>query len=266
MREVYRALAALEEEGKSGVLCTIINADGSTPRSEGSKMLVYPDGSIVGSVGGGEVEGRIIQQALELLSSGQTKVVAYNLIDPQQGDPGVCGGAVEVFIEPVYAPDELLVIGGGHVGQAVVHLGKWLGFRVILSDDRPEYCTPQSAPGADVYLPCEIDELPSRFEFSDRTSVVLATRNMQVDTSGLPEILSEPSAYVGVISSQRRWALTREELLNLGVDPAAVDRVYAPIGLDLKAETPEEIALSIMAEVVMTKQGGRGRPLSQKKK
>lgn len=263
MRDVYRALAALEQEGRSGALCTIVSTQGSTPRHEGSKMLVYPDGSIVGTVGGGEVEGRVIQQALKVLAGEKARVLSYDLVDPTQGDPGVCGGSMDVFIEPIHSPDVLLVIGGGHVGQAVVHAGKWLGYHVILSDDRPEFCRPEIAPEADDYLPCEIEELPSRMEFNDRTAVVLATRNMNVDTSGLPEILAVPTAYVGVISSRRRWALTKKELLEQGVDPALVESVRAPVGLDLQAETPQEIAVSILAEVIMVKRGGAGAPLSE---
>jgi xanthine dehydrogenase accessory factor len=263
MNEVYQALAKLKETNQSGALCTIIETEGSTPRHAGSKMLVYPDGSIVGTVGGGEVEGRIIRKALEVLSSGESEILNYNLVDPSKGDAGVCGGSLQVFIEPIHSADVLLVIGGGHVGKAVVHLGIWLGFRVILSDDRPEFCNQEMVPGADEYISCLIEELPSKVEFTPRTAVVLATRNMEVDTSGLPEILQEDSAYIGVISSRRRWALTRKALLELGVAETDIDRIFAPIGLDLRAETPEEIALSILGEVIMIKRGGQGGTLSE---
>lgn len=263
MNEVYQALAKLEESNQSGALCTIIETEGSTPRHAGSKMLVYADGSIVGTVGGGEVEGRIIQKALDVLSSGESEILTYNLVDPAKGDAGVCGGSLQIFIEPIHPADVLLVIGGGHVGKAVVHLGKWLGFRVILSDDRPEFCNQEMVPGADEYISCQIEELPGKVKFTSRTAVVLATRNMEVDTSGLPEILEEESAYIGVISSRRRWALTRKALLELGVAEADLDRIFAPIGLDLRAETPEEIALSILGEVIMIKRGGQGGALSK---
>lgn len=263
MNDVYQALAKLEKTNQSGALCTIIETEGSTPRHAGSKMLVYPDGTIVGTVGGGEVEGRIIRKALDVLSSGESEILTYNLVDPAKGDAGVCGGSLQVFIEPIHSADVLLVIGGGHVGKAVVHLGKWLGFRVILSDDRPEFCNREMVPGADEYISCQIKELPSKVEFNPRAAVVLATRNMEVDTSGLPEILQEDYAYIGVISSRRRWALTRKALLELGVTETDIDRIHAPIGLDLQAETPEEIALSILGEVIMIKRGGQGGALSK---
>ena len=265
MNDVLSSLANLSRDGTAGALCTIIKTKGSTPRKEGSKMLVYPDGRIVGSVGGGEVEGRVIQEAINALETGQSKIISYDLVDPHKGDPGVCGGTLEVFIDFLHTPDDIVVVGGGHVGRAVVHLAKWMGFRVILTDDREEYCTPESVPGADQYIHCNLDELPSRYDFSSQTAIVLATRNNQVDISGLPEILGEPSAYIGVISSQRRWKLTEKQIINSGVKKERLQKIHAPIGLDIKADTPEEIALSIMAEIIMVKRSGTGVSLSNRK-
>jgi xanthine dehydrogenase accessory factor len=266
MNAVYQALADLPRSGVSAALCTIIQAKGSTPRKAGTKMLVYNDGSIVGTVGGGEIEGRVIQEALDAIRSGESKIRSYDLIDPQQGDPGICGGSLEVFIDPLTQPDELVVVGGGHVGQAVVFLAKWLGFRVILSDDREDFSSPASVPDADEYIHCKLEELPGRVRFNPQTAVVLATRNNQVDVRGLPEILAVPTGYIGVISSRRRWKLTREELLKIGVTEADLDRIHAPIGLDIRADTPEEIALSILAEVLQTRRGATGDPLSRSEK
>ena len=263
MNDVYKALADLPYSGISAALCTIIQAKGSTPRKAGTKMLVYKGGSIVGTIGGGEIEGRVIQEALESIQSGEPKIRSYDLIDPQQGDPGVCGGTLEVFIDPLSQPDDLVVVGGGHVGQAVVFLAKWLGFRVILSDDREDFSSPASAPEADQTIHCKLEELPERYQFTPTTSVVLATRNNQVDVRGLPELLAAPSNYIGVISSRRRWKLTKEELIKNGVKPADLKRIHAPIGLDLKADTPEEIALSILAEVLKSRRGGSGESLSR---
>jgi len=260
MEEIFIALADLERSGAAGVLCTIIRTKGSTPRKEGSKMLVYSDGSIVGSIGGGDVEARIIKKALEALESGQGSIQRYDLVDPDKGDPGVCGGSVEVFIDPLPSPDEIIVVGGGHVGKAVVFLAKWLGYKVILSDDREEFCSPEFVPGADLYIHCELSDLPGSYQIPARAAVVLATRNQQVDIKGLPELLATPAAYLGVISSKRRWKLTREDLLKAGVLEESLDRIHAPIGLDIGADTPEEIALSILAEIMFVKSGGTDQP------
>lgn len=169
---------------------------------------------------------------------------------------------MEVFIDPLTKADDLVVVGGGHVGKAVVHLAKWLGFRVILSDDREEFCTPEFVPGADEYIHCKIEDLPENYSFSSRTILVLATRSNQVDISGLPELLAVSPAYIGVISSRRRWKLTEEQLLKVGVKKSSLKQIHAPIGLDIHAESPEEIALSILAEVFLATRGGTGEKLS----
>ncbi len=132
MLAIYREIARIIEEGKAAAVCTIIETNGSVPRHEGSKMLVYPDGSFIGTVGGGEVENRVIQEALQSLKDGKIRNLRYNMVDPKQGDPGVCGGTLEVYVEPILPKPTLVVIGGGHVGRAVVHLAKWLGFTVAV--------------------------------------------------------------------------------------------------------------------------------------
>ena len=158
-------------------------------------------------------------------------------------------------------PPTLLVIGGGHVGKALVHLGKWLGFRVALCDDRPDYCTPHWAPGADVYLPVPVSQLPSQFKFNDQTYIVMPTRGVGLDVDALPQLLDLPHAYLGVIGSRRRWVTARKRLEDGGIAKDKLAAVHAPMGLELNAETPEQIALSIMAEIVMLQRGGDGKPM-----
>jgi xanthine dehydrogenase accessory factor len=142
MPSIYQALADLETTHQSAVLCIVVRTSGSTPRHTTSKMVVFPDGHILGSVGGGELENRVIREAQTSLLDGKPRNLAYNMRDPGRGDPGLCGGQVEVFVEPILPSPMLVVVGGGHVGKAVSHLAKWLGFRVSISDDRPEFCTP----------------------------------------------------------------------------------------------------------------------------
>jgi xanthine dehydrogenase accessory factor len=265
MNEVLASLAEIARRGTTGALCTIIRTKGSTPRKEGTKMLVYPDGKIVGSIGGGEIEGRVIQEAIDSLQSGKSKILSYDLVNSEKGDPGICGGMLEIFIDPLKQPEDIVIVGGGHVGQAVVYLAKWMGFRVTLSDDREEFCSAEYAPEADEYIHCKLEDLPTRYVFSDQTAVVLATRNNQVDITGLPEILAEPTAYIGVISSQRRWKSTKKQLIDSGVNKDKLRLIHAPIGLDIQADTPEEIAMSIMAEILQEKRGGTGASLSTRK-
>jgi xanthine dehydrogenase accessory factor len=263
MSDVLEALAGLSKSGNAAALCTIIHTTGSTPRNAGSKMLVFSNGKIVGTIGGGEVENRIIQEALDAVQSGEPRTSTFNLVDPEEGDPGICGGTMQIFIDPLNQAQDLVVVGGGHVGKAVVFLAKWLGFRVVLTDDREDYCSPTAVPGADEYIHCNLEDLPSRHEFSARTAVVMATRNNQVDIHGLPELLSTPAGYIGVVSSRRRWKITEEQLIKFGVKKKELSRIHAPIGLDIHAETPEEIAISILAEIYQTFRGGSGEELSK---
>lgn len=253
MVSILRALADLEDQNEPGVLCTIIRSLGSTPRHVGSKMLVYPNGSIVGSVGGGEMERRVIDEALAATRDGQARLLEYTMSDPQRGDPGVCGGQVEIFVEPLQPKPTLLVIGMGHVGKAVTDLGKWLGFRVAVSDDRPEFCTPENVPEADEYLSMPIAELPNHLKITPWTCIVLTTRSVDLDVPGLPALLATPAAYIGLIGSKRRWATTKAQLIDKGVSEEALSRVRSPMGLEISAETPQEIAVSILAEIIQVR-------------
>jgi xanthine dehydrogenase accessory factor len=196
-----------------------------------------------------------------VIEHGEAKIVHYELNDPKSGDPGVCGGELDIFLEPIKPKPTLLIIGGGHVGKALTHLGKWLGFRVVLSDDRAEFCNAEWAPGADEYLVVPISDLVTRFNFHLQTYIVMSTRGMPVDVDGLPTLLDQPNAYIGVIGSRRRWATAVKRMKENGVNEEKLLRVHAPMGLELNAETPEEIALSILSEVVLKMRGGTGESM-----
>jgi xanthine dehydrogenase accessory factor len=261
---IYQALAELESKGEGGAVCTIIRSRGSTPRHVGSKMLVYADGHFIGTVGGGEVEARVIHEALDSLQDEMPRVLSYDMIDPKQGDPGVCGGQLEVYVEPIVPHPTLVIIGGGHVGKAVAHLAHWLNFRVVVSDDRAEFCTPEANPDADAFYPVKMGDLPAQLKITPQTYIVLTTRGVTVDIEGLPALLDSPARYVGVIGSKRRWTLTRKGMLEAGIPVEKIDRIHSPIGLELNAETPEEIAVSIMAEIIMLRNQGTGQQMKMK--
>jgi xanthine dehydrogenase accessory factor len=259
---VYQELAKLEAQGGAGALCTIISSQGSTPRHQGSKMLVFPDGRFTGTVGGGELERRVIQEALASIKENKAISLSYSLIDPQTGDPGVCGGTVNVYIEPIPPKPVVLIIGGGHVGKAVAYLAKWLGFRVAVSDDRIEFCTPEANPCADEFYPVPMRDLPQTAKITSNTYIVMTTRGSVVDVPGLPFLLDTEAAYIGLIGSKRRWLTTRKALEEMGVADIKIRRVQSPIGLELQAETPEEIAVSIMAEIIMLRNKGSGERMA----
>lgn len=259
---LFQAVAELEARNGAGALCTIVRSQGSTPRHTASKMLVYPDGRIIGSVGGGELENRVITEALQALDDGKARILQYAMTDPARGDPGVCGGQVEVYVEPILPRPTLLVIGAGHVGKAVAHLAHWLGYFVAVSDDRADLCSPENIPEANAYYPVPMADLPDQIEITPWTAIVLTTRGSDVDVAGLPALLNTPARYIGLIGSRRRWEITRKQLSEQGVEARYLARVRSPVGLELNAETPEEIAVSIMAEVLMLRLGGHGLVMS----
>jgi xanthine dehydrogenase accessory factor len=262
MNSIHEAVAKVEHDNGTAVLCTVVKSEGSTPRHVGSKMLVFPGGRLVGTVGGGDLENRVLREANESLVDGKPRLLHYNLSDPGRGDPGVCGGQVEVFVEPLLPAPRIVLVGAGHVGKAVAHLAKWLGFRVIVSDDRPEFCTKEAIPDADEFHICALQDLPSILKIDARTHLVLTTRGSSVDVEGLPPLLQTPAAYIGIIGSRRRWATTKKELETVGISSQVLARVHSPMGLELRAETPEEIAISIMAEVLMVRDRGSGRSMA----
>lgn len=255
--EILERLNQAVEEDEPVALCVIVNSRGAVPRHSGAKMIVFRDGRTEGTVGGGEMENLVREEALASLKDGKTRFLNYDLIDIEKGDPGVCGGSVTIFVEPYLREAQVVVVGAGHVGKAVVHLANWLGFRVVVSDDRKELCTPESTPGADQYLPVPMSELPENLEIDSKTYIVLVTRGAEVDIAGLPELLEEEPAYIGVIGSKKRWAHTREKLLEAGLTEVDLAAIKSPIGLFINAETPEEIAVSIMAEIIAFRNEGK---------
>jgi xanthine dehydrogenase accessory factor len=262
-QSIYQALSELEKNNESAALCTVVKSEGSTPRHVGSKMLVYPDGKFIGTVGGGDLEHRVLDEAWMAISDGQPRTLKYSMVDPSRGDPGVCGGTVEVFVEPILSPAMVVVIGAGHVGKAVVHLAKWLGFQVVVSDDRAEFCTPESVPGADAYYPVKMGKLAEGLKVTRQTYLVVTSRGSNIDAKGLPSLLESDAAYIGVIGSKRRWLTTVKALKEQGVSDELIAKVHSPIGLELNAETPEEIAVSIMAEILMLREKGTGKMMKE---
>lgn len=283
--KLLQRLADSVKRGEAVASATVVDTSRSVPRRPGAKMLVFRDGSIAGTVGGGEMEARVVDEAVAALSDGRCRLLSYRLVDPDRGDPGVCGGDVQIFVEPHMPEGSVIVIGYGHVGRAVTELAQWLGFRVTACDDRPSITydsepdagktdlnktdaeqgnteqgkidsgntgndTSKANKGPDELVVGSVDDLLAGRTLTADVSVVLVTRNIDVDTAALPALLATDAGYVGVMGSERRWATTRARLEADGVDPGALDRVHAPIGVELGAETPEEIALSIMAEVI----------------
>jgi xanthine dehydrogenase accessory factor len=261
--QIYKKINDILETGDSAALCTIISSSGSAPRHEGTKMLVVSDGSFIGTVGGGTIEDQVFQEAFNTILTRKPRVLKYSMVDPNRGDPGVCGGTVEIFVEPILPKAKIIIIGGGHVGKALSRQAKFLGYQVAISDDRPEFCTPDANPDADEFFPCQMSDLINHTKITDSTYIILTTRGSNIDVEGLAPLLETPAAFIGVIGSKRRWAFTKKGLLEKGVPEEVISKVHSPIGIELNAETPEEIAVSIMAEIIMLRNGGSGKLMNE---
>jgi xanthine dehydrogenase accessory factor len=260
---IYQLVADMERKGEPGVLCTIISSKGATPRHTTTKMIVFPEGRITGTIGGGELEIQVIQEAKQVMKDQKTRLVHYDYNNPSQGGVGVCGGSVEIYLEPIAIRSHILIVGGGHVGKALSFLAHWLGFQVTVIDDRQEFCGEEMAPGADQRICCTMAEIPQKARINEQTYIIFTTRSNELDIEALPHILQLPWSYLGVIGSKRRWELTKKALQEKGLKRSDIEKVHSPIGLELNAETPEEIAVSVMAEIIMLRNAGTGKSMKE---
>mgnify|MGYP000876366628 CR=1 FL=1 len=250
MIEIFEKLVEASREQKSVCFCVVIETKGAVPRHAGSKMLVYSDGFTVGTVGGGEVENRTVEAALQALKDGKPQILDYTLDPRDQNAVGVCGGDVSVYIEPQMSRPVLLILGAGHVGRSVAKFAQLLDFRVIVSDDRTDLLTSQHIPGDVEFLPCMMSEIPGHLTINNQVYVIGVTRGSEVDVEGLPALLEYDPAYIGLIGSLKRWGTTKKALKDMGLAAEKIAKIKSPIGIDIEAETPDEIAISILAEVI----------------
>ena len=216
------------------------------------RRLILPDGQTMGTLGDEKVDAWVTSQALEALTQGASRTVT----DPQKG--------LEVFIEVQISPPTLIIAGGGHIAVPLARLGTMLGFRVVVLDDRPTFANRERFPEADEVLAADFAETLSTYPLDDQTYVAIMTRGHSHDMECLLQVIESPVAYVGMIGSRRRVSGVFELVKAEGYSEESLVRVHAPIGLDIGAQTPEEIALSVIAEVVGVKRGGSGRSLSQR--
>lgn len=260
METLYARITQAVALGQSVALATLVRVEGSTPRELGSKMLVYADGQIAGTIGGGAMEASVIEAAIQALACGEPRLLQYELRDPAEGDLGICGGEAEVFVDVIAPRPTLLVVGGGHVAIPVAEMGHRCGFRVIVLDDRPDMVNEARFPHAEERLVGDIVAQLGQLELTPQWHVVIVTRGHAYDLEALRAVVSSEAAYVGMIGSRRKVRTTFERLIADGVPQSLLERVNAPIGLDIGAQTPAEIAVSILAEIIWLRKGSAVRP------
>lgn len=266
---IVEAIEAALAGGSAVVVATVIDVGEQPGIVLGGKLLVRRDRSEVGEIGGGAIEEAVREAARNALDEwprleAQTIYVAAEggaVARRSQARPG----DARVMIEVHEAPGQLLVVGGGHVGLALATMGHLLGFSVTVVDDRPEFANVARFAMAEQVLVGEPGELLDGFEVNERTHAVLVSRGHQLDEQGLRHLVGRGAAYVGMIGSRRRTATVLQHLADEGLAVEDLEVVHTPIGLDIGAETPEEIALAILAEMVMKRRGGAGRPMREVK-
>jgi len=260
--DIFEAIVDLRQSGRRGALAIIVSRRGSTPRKDPAKMLVYEDGRQVGTVGGGCVEAEIVREALAAMRTEKSALLKFDLTEDDAEETGmICGGTMEVYVEPVLPEPALFVFGAGHVGQCLAGLAAGLGFRVGVVDDRIKYACRERFPAAQELYVDGWDTVFSRLPITESSYVVIATRGHQYDLVCLRFALQSPAKYIGLLGSRRKIGLFFEKLAAEGVPAAEFARVHAPVGLEIGSETPEEIAVSIAAELIAVRKRLDVRPL-----
>ncbi|MGQ9788657.1 MAG: XdhC family protein [Candidatus Hadarchaeaceae archaeon] len=245
--KIFRKINELLEKGESFAIVTIVRTEGSTPRKAGAKMIVLPDGRTFGTIGGDCVEAGAVGEAIVALKEGKPKTFTVALKEEELGGIGMkCGGLAEVYIEVINPSPKLLIIGGGNIGTQLVKLGHDVGFNVTVIDPAvkkenfPEYVE---------VIPEPVERGIKKTLINPQTYVVIATGH-KYDEDALKAVVNSNAAYIGMVGSKRKATVTLKKLIEEGVAEDKVKMVHTPVGLDIGAETPEEIAVSIMAEII----------------
>jgi xanthine dehydrogenase accessory factor len=255
-REVFAAVADALERGEAAALVTIVSTTGSTPQRVGAKMLVFADGRTVGTIGGGCYENDAFGKARESILNRQPRMVHYELDDDFAQETGlVCGGQMDVYIEPIEPSPELYIIGAGHVGFHLARIAEEVGFRVHVADDRQKFANAERFPTA---IEIVVDDIPAwiaRAAIPAHAYVVVVTRGHTNDLEALRVLAPRELRYLGLIGSRAKVARIYDQLTTDRMPADQLTRVHAPIGLDIGAVTPQEIAVSILAELIAVKHG-----------
>ena len=249
--DIYQEIVGLRQAGRRGALATITNVRGSIPSFQTSKMLVRDDGSIVGTIGGGCVEAEVWQAAREVMEQEKPRTLTFNLNQNPKYDTGlVCGGTLEVFIEPVLPIPVLYLFGAGHVAYNTFKVARAAGFDVVIVDDRESYANRERFPDAREVMADDFDQACARLAPNENSYIVIVTRGHRDDMRVLRWAVTTPARYIGMIGSRRKTIAIYKELESQGMDAALFERVNAPVGLEIGAVTPEEIAVAIVAELI----------------
>ncbi len=255
MSEILKEAFERMDKGETIALLTVVEAKGSTPREVGTKMLVNKNGLVTGTIGGGMTEAKVIEEAKQALREGKGKLLTYRLTKEQAAlDEGaICGGEMKFFIDILQPKEGVLIFGAGHIATCVSKLAKTVGFKVTIIDDREEFANKDRFPEADEIVTEDIERALTHIKINPSTYIVIVTRGHLQDQEVLASVIKSKAAYLGMIGSRKKNATVFQHLEEQGISQEELDKVHAPIGIDIKAQTPEEIAVSIIAEIIQVK-------------
>ena len=260
--DLFEEIVRLRRAGRRAALATIVHTNGSIPSYESSRMLVREDGSIAGTIGGGCVEADVWAAAKEVIKAEAPRKMTFNLNNEATYDNGlICGGTLEVFVEPILPQPMLYIFGGGHVSIALANAAHTAGFSIGIIDDREAFANPQRFPMASE-IHTSFEDAFAKLQPNASTYIVIVTRGHNHDEEALYHLAETPARYLGMIGSRRKIKLIFEDLLREGISREALSRVHAPLGFDIGSQTVPEIAISSLAELVAHRNRGvvPGRP------
>jgi len=257
-KAIMQELLYCLDQNRPAALATIISATGSTPARAGTKMLIYEDGSITGTIGGGALEARVIEEARDVIKKGEPRYAHYSLDNDSAAGLGmVCGGEVMVFIDPFLSGPQLVILGAGHISQFLAQVAKMLDFHVTVIDDREDFANRERFPDADHLIVADLEKVLDEYTITENTYLAILTRGHKHDQVALEKVARSEAAYIGMIGSVNKIKTVFDNLKDKGLPSSCLEKVHAPIGLDLGGNSPAEIALSIAAELVKVRhQGG----------
>jgi xanthine dehydrogenase accessory factor len=256
MREVLEAALRADEAGEPAALVTVVSTEGSTPRKAGAKMVVFVDGRAVGTIGGGCVEAEVVRRAHRAIEERTVTITTFELTPEMGGeDGGACGGRMHVLIEPIEGRPTLCLFGAGHVAQPLARMAKACGFRVEVADDRARFASRERFPDADRILVEDFATAAASMTLGRNGYAVVVTRGHKGDTEALRSVLGKGLRFVGLLGSKPKMVHVLTALEEAGAPSEELAQIHCPVGLDIGAETPEEIAVSILAEMITVRRG-----------
>ena len=263
--DVFDEIQRLRQQGRKAALATIVQIRGSVPSFQSAKMLIRDDGSTMGSVGGGCVEAEVWTAAQEVIREEKSRILTFDLTDESMGESGlICGGKVEIFIEPVLPTPRMVIFGAGHIATQVSKIATIAGFKTTIVDNRPTYANQERFPEAEAIYSESFEQAFDEILPNENTYLIIVTRGHQEDQNVLRWAVQTDARYIGMIGSKRKIRAIAQQLESEGIPRERMERVYMPIGLDIGAVLPEEIAVAIVAEVIYNRRAGFKHPLSKK--